>query len=80
MRHMRKEQKTPHSIKEAVHDIATDLHRLGFIDKRKMGKFDALCLEPQNWPDAPNRPDFPSARFDPDLSYRNHTIYRFSTG
>jgi len=43
-------------------------------------QFDALCLEPQNWPDAPNRPDFPSARFDPDLSYRNHTIYRFSTG
>ena len=33
-------------ILEAVHDTAADLHRLGFIDKRKMRKFDALCLEP----------------------------------
>ncbi len=33
-------------IFEAVHDTASDLHRLGFIDKRKMRKFDALCLDP----------------------------------
>lgn len=33
-------------IMEAVHDAATDLHRLGFIDQRKMRKYDALCLEP----------------------------------
>lgn len=33
-------------IFEAVHETAGDLHRLGFIDKRKMRKFDALCLEP----------------------------------
>ncbi len=25
---------------------SADLHRLGFIDKRKMQKYDALCLEP----------------------------------
>ena len=31
-------------ILEAVHETASDLHRLGFIDKRKMRKFDALCL------------------------------------
>lgn len=31
---------------EAVHETASDLHRLGFIDKRKMSKFDALCLNP----------------------------------
>ena len=31
---------------EAVHETASDLHRLGFIDKRKMSKFDALCLSP----------------------------------
>lgn len=41
-------------------------------------QFDALCLEPQNWPDAPNRPDFPPARLDPGTTYRNHTLYRFS--
>ena len=33
-------------IFEAVHETASDLHRLGFIDKRKMNKFDALCLDP----------------------------------
>jgi putative transcriptional regulator len=33
-------------IFEAVHETAGDLHRLGFIDKRKMSRFDALCLEP----------------------------------
>lgn len=38
--------KTRSRILEAVHETASDLHRLGFIDKRKMGKYDALCLEP----------------------------------
>ena len=33
-------------ILDAVHETAADLHRLGFIDKRKMNKFDALCLAP----------------------------------
>lgn len=36
--------KTP--ILEAVHETAADLHRLGFIDIRKMRKFDVLCLDP----------------------------------
>lgn len=33
-------------ILEAVHETASDLHRLGFIDKRKMQAYDALCLSP----------------------------------
>jgi len=33
-------------ILEAVHETASDLQRLGFIDQRKMRKFDALCLDP----------------------------------
>ncbi len=32
-------------ILEAVHETASDLHRLGFIDKRKLQKLDVLCLE-----------------------------------
>ncbi|WP_027571852.1 aldose epimerase family protein [Bradyrhizobium sp. WSM1743] len=39
---------------------------------------DAMCLEPHIWPDAPNRPDFPSPRLDPGGVYRHHTVYRFS--
>ncbi len=38
--------KTRSRLLEAVHDTAADLQQLGFIDKRKMRKFDALCLAP----------------------------------
>ncbi len=38
----------------------------------------AICLEPQIWPDAPNRPDFPSPRLEPGGLYRHVTIFRFS--
>lgn len=33
-------------ILDAVHETAADLHCLGFIDQRKMRKYDALCLDP----------------------------------
>ena len=33
-------------ILDAVHETALDLHAHGFIDKRKMDKLEALCLEP----------------------------------
>ena len=33
-------------ILDAVHETAADLHRLGFIDQRKMRKYDVLCLDP----------------------------------
>ena len=33
-------------IFEAVHATASDLHRLGFIDMRKMQRYDLLCLQP----------------------------------
>lgn len=38
--------KAKNRILEAVHETAADLHRLGFIDQRKMRKYDALCLDP----------------------------------
>ena len=38
--------KTKNDILAAVHETATGLHRLGFIDQRKMRQYDALCLEP----------------------------------
>ena len=33
-------------IFEAVHETAQDLHALGFIDKRSLRSYDALCIEP----------------------------------
>jgi len=34
------------NIMQAVHETASDFHRLGFIDKPKMRKFDVLCFAP----------------------------------
>ena len=36
-----------------------------------------FCLEPQHFPDSPNRPDFPSAVLRPGETYRHTIIYRF---
>jgi len=38
--------KAKSEILKAVHETASDFYKLGFIDKRKMRKFEALCLEP----------------------------------
>ncbi|MFV0622586.1 aldose epimerase family protein [Sphingomonas sp. ac-8] len=40
---------------------------------------DGIALEPQKFPDSPNRPDFVSARIDPDTPYRHVMVYRLST-
>lgn len=37
-----------------------------------------LALETQHFPDAPNRPDFPSTVLRPGASYRSETVYGFS--
>jgi putative transcriptional regulator len=34
------------SILDAVHETASDLYRLGFIDKRSMEHYDSLCIPP----------------------------------
>lgn len=33
-------------IHTAVHETASDLHKAGFIDLRRMREYDALCLAP----------------------------------
>lgn len=43
---MNTKTKAKSRILEAVHETAVDLYRLGFIDQRKMRKYDALCLDP----------------------------------
>jgi len=39
-------------------------------------RFHGLCLETQDFPDAPNRPQFPSTRLEPGTEYLRTTIYR----
>jgi len=45
---------------------------------RRFGAHAGLCLEPQNFPDAPNRANFPNPILRPGERYRQVTIYRFS--
>jgi aldose 1-epimerase len=40
---------------------------------------DAFCLEPQAFPDSPNRPDFPSTVLRPGEVYRSRSILTFGT-
>ena len=56
-----------------------------FLDATTSGKTgklyregDAIVLEPQMFPDTPNRPEFGSVRLDPGQTYRNIIIWRFS--
>lgn len=39
---------------------------------------DAVVLEPQDFPDAPNHPNFPSATLDPGATYHSVIEYRFA--
>lgn len=57
-----------------------------FLDGTVIGKSgriyrqgDAVVLEPQMFPDTPNRPDFGSVRLEPGQTYRNAIAFRFST-
>ena len=56
-----------------------------FLDGTSAGKSgrlyrmgDAFALEPQLFPDTPNRPEFGSARLDPGQVYRNVILFGFS--
>jgi aldose 1-epimerase len=42
------------------------------------GKYGAVCLETQNFPDAVNHANFPSAILRPGKVYHSETIYKFS--
>jgi aldose 1-epimerase len=42
------------------------------------GRWSALCLEAQLFPDAPNQPAFPSARLDPGAVYQHTSVYSLS--
>jgi aldose 1-epimerase len=56
-----------------------------FLDATSVGKAgrlyrqgDSIALEPQKFPDTPNRPDFGSAQLNPGETYHNVILFRFS--
>lgn len=44
------------------------------------GAYAGVALEPQFWPDAPNRPGFPRINVAPGRAYEQTTLWRFSRG
>jgi aldose 1-epimerase len=40
---------------------------------------DAFAMEPQDFPDSPNHPNFPSTELKPVETYKNVIVYKFST-
>jgi aldose 1-epimerase len=56
-----------------------------FLDGTLRGKYgwvyhhrNGFCMEPQHFPDSPNKPHFPSVVLKPGQEYKNTIIYRFS--
>lgn len=70
-------------------ELATDqpgvqMYSGNFLDGSRIGKSgrlyrqgDAVVLEPQAFPDTPNRPEFGSIRLEPGDTYRNRMWFRF---
>lgn len=50
------------------------------LDGIAYGPRSGFCLEPQAWPDAPNRPAFPSTILRPGEAYRQRSEFRFRQG
>jgi len=40
---------------------------------------DGFCMEPQHFPDSPNKPQFPSVVLKPGQTFHNTIVYKFST-
>jgi aldose 1-epimerase len=60
------------------------LYSGNFLDGHHVGKGgvaykfrSGFCLEPQHYPDSPNKPHFPSTVLQPGETYENTIVYRF---
>ena len=49
-----------------------------YTNDTKFNEFPAICFEAQNFPDAPNNPNFPSSVLEPGRNYVNETVFKFS--
>jgi aldose 1-epimerase len=51
---------------------------LPFSNDGQYDAFPAICFEPQNFPDAPNKKHFPSSILNPNEEYLNETVFAFT--
>ena len=59
-------------------ELRTTEPGLQFYSGQVVG-YRGFCLEPQHYPDSPNRPEFPSTLLRPGQRYHSTTVYKFST-
>lgn len=52
--------------------------KLNFQNQLGLGVFPAICFEPQNFPDAPNKNHFPNSILHPNEMYSNKIVFEFS--
>ncbi len=78
--------KTGRVLEVLTTDPGIQFYTGNFLDGTNIGKggkayqkHGGFCLEPQFFPDSPNKPEFPSCVLRPGDTYRKTTIYRFAT-
>ncbi len=66
-------------------EIGLQFYAGNFLDGTLTGKGgkvyqrrSAFCMEPQHYPDSPNKPNFPSVELKPGQTYHNTIVYKFS--
>ena len=81
-----KEPMTGRKMEVYTTEPALQLYTGNFLDGKIKGKegaiykkHDALCLETQQFPDAPNKPQFPPAIIKPGQKYIQKTVYKIVT-
>jgi len=77
--------KSGRTMKLSTNQPAVQFYGGNFLDGTATGKGGvayqyrtALCLETENYPDAPNKPDFPSAVLRPGETYHHKMVHTFS--
>ena len=58
--------------------LYTANHLGGNESSAGFGGHEAFCLETQHYPDAPNRPEFPTTRLNPGETLSETTVHKFS--
>jgi len=73
-------------INEPVNQPLIQFYDGKYLDGSVMGRSGTpygprfgLCLEPQNFPDAPNHSNFRKSRLEPGEIYTNRVVYEFGT-
>ncbi len=78
------EEKSGRTMEVLTTEPGVQLYTAGYIESIigksgiNYGKYSALCLETQHFPDSPNQPAFPSTVLKPGEEFSSVTIYRFS--